>query len=262
MNVSRTLIAATLIARVRFGPRPGPGRGAQADVTKPQNAPVETGHGRHDRARGSVPRQALPATGPHPGTGKVVLMWHAADSRRRLDRRDRPAAGRPWQAVAKAPSATPHRRAEHRAAPRLSRRPDRPGAGQEVRLSDQPGEPGRLRGRGPRSAGRPTSSNGSSSSATAGPTRPSRRRSPTGRSLSKPHYVMITGDIVYGKGLISEYRDQLLADLQRRHGVALGRCPLLRSTLFLAAPGNHDIASRDLGKTPTAWPTSTTGSSR
>ena len=61
---------------------------------------------------------------------------------------------------------------------------------------------------------------------------------------------MITGDIVYGKGLVSEYRTQVLADLQCRRSIAIDRRALLRSTLFVAAPGNHDIASRDLGTDP------------
>ncbi len=44
---------------------------------------------------------------------------------------------------------------------------------------------------------------------------------------------------------------QVLADLQLRRGVPVDRARrCLRSTLFMAAPGNHDIASRDLGKTP------------
>ena len=68
--------------------------------------------------------------------------------------------------------------------------------------------------------------------------------------LSKPDFVMITGDIVYGKGLVSEYRDKYWPIIQRRRASPSTGAPLLRSTLFVAAPGNHDIASRDLGKTP------------
>jgi hypothetical protein len=61
---------------------------------------------------------------------------------------------------------------------------------------------------------------------------------------------MITGDIVYGKGLISEYRTNFWPIYNADTASPAEGAPLLRSTLFLAAPGNHDIASRDLGKSP------------
>jgi hypothetical protein len=61
---------------------------------------------------------------------------------------------------------------------------------------------------------------------------------------------MITGDIVYGKGLVSEYRDKFWPIYNADEASPATGAPLLRSTLFLAAPGNHDIASRDLAKTP------------
>ncbi len=67
--------------------------------------------------------------------------------------------------------------------------------------------------------------------------------------LSKPDYVMIPGDIVYGKGLVSEYRDKFWPIYNADEPSPSSGAPLLRSTLFVAAPGNHDIASRDLGKT-------------
>ncbi len=68
--------------------------------------------------------------------------------------------------------------------------------------------------------------------------------------MSRPDFVMITGDIVYGKGLVSEYRTKYWP-IYNSDVVSPSRgAPLLRSTLFMAAPGNHDIASRDLGKTP------------
>jgi hypothetical protein len=68
--------------------------------------------------------------------------------------------------------------------------------------------------------------------------------------LSKPDYVMITGDIVYGKGLASEYRENYWPIYNADNASPSEGAPLLRSTLFVAAPGNHDIASRDLDKTP------------
>ncbi len=68
--------------------------------------------------------------------------------------------------------------------------------------------------------------------------------------LSKPDFVMITGDIVYDKGLASEYRENYWPIYNADNASPSEGAPLLRSTLFVAAPGNHDIGSRDLGKTP------------
>ncbi len=69
-------------------------------------------------------------------------------------------------------------------------------------------------------------------------------------SLFRPDYLMIPGDIVYGKGLASEYRDKFWPIYNADDPSPNTGAPLLRSTLFVAAPGNHDIGSRDLGKTP------------
>jgi hypothetical protein len=69
---------------------------------------------------------------------------------------------------------------------------------------------------------------------------------------ARPDFVLIPGDIVYNRGRIVEYRANFWpvynADVP---APALG-APLLRSTLVLAAPGNHDIdrSARDLGRYP------------
>jgi hypothetical protein len=70
--------------------------------------------------------------------------------------------------------------------------------------------------------------------------------------LARPDYVMITGDIVYSKGLASEYREKYWPIFNSAEASPTEGAPLLRSTLFVAAPGNHDIATRDLGKFPDA----------
>jgi acid phosphatase type 7 len=67
---------------------------------------------------------------------------------------------------------------------------------------------------------------------------------------SKPDFLMITGDIVYGEGRITEYREKYWPILNADEASPYEGAPLLRSTLSLAAPGNHDIASRNLGKMP------------
>jgi len=65
-----------------------------------------------------------------------------------------------------------------------------------------------------------------------------------------PDYIFIPGDIVYGRGRVSEYRDNFWpVYLAARESPATG-APLMASTLFLAAPGNHDMGARDLGQYP------------
>jgi hypothetical protein len=69
-------------------------------------------------------------------------------------------------------------------------------------------------------------------------------------SLLKPDFVMIPGDIVYSRGRVSEYREKYWPVYNADEASPSAGAPLLRSTLFLAAPGNHDIATRDLEKYP------------
>ena len=68
--------------------------------------------------------------------------------------------------------------------------------------------------------------------------------------LAQPDFLMITGDIVYSRGRISEYREKFWPAYNADQASPLVGAPLLRSTLFVAAPGNHDIANRDLEKYP------------
>jgi hypothetical protein len=66
----------------------------------------------------------------------------------------------------------------------------------------------------------------------------------------KPDFVMIPGDIVYSRGRISEYREAFWPIYNADNPSPSAGAPLLRSTLFLAAPGNHDIANRNLESFP------------
>jgi predicted phosphodiesterase len=67
---------------------------------------------------------------------------------------------------------------------------------------------------------------------------------------AKPDFVAIAGDIVYGRGLISEYREKYFPIYN--HDVASKEtgAPLIRSTLFFGAAGNHDVGGADLGRYP------------
>ncbi len=65
-------------------------------------------------------------------------------------------------------------------------------------------------------------------------------------NLWKPDFVQVTGDIVYSRGLISEYREKFYPIY---NGDAV---PLLRSRPMIGVPGNHDTAASDLTKYPDA----------
>jgi acid phosphatase type 7 len=68
--------------------------------------------------------------------------------------------------------------------------------------------------------------------------------------LEKPDFVMIPGDIVYTRGLVSEYLNRYWPVYNADESSPSIGGPLLRSTLTLAAPGNHDVASRNLERYP------------
>jgi acid phosphatase type 7 len=68
--------------------------------------------------------------------------------------------------------------------------------------------------------------------------------------LQQPDFLFIAGDIVYSRGRISEYRQKFFPVYNADKPSADGGAPLLRSVLFIAAPGNHDIASRNMSENP------------
>ena len=180
--------------------------------------------------------------------GKLVLMWHAADADANWAVEYQPGTATRWQA-ATAPSAgriavagvEPHR-VYHVALTGLQ-----PGemfgyrvsmGGQvvftaEARAPKLPDQPQRFVVFGDCGAGTPE------------------EKAIAYRAYqSKPDFLMITGDIVYGEGRITEYREKYWPILNADEASPYEGAPLLRSTLSLAAPGNHDIASRNLGKIP------------
>ena len=67
--------------------------------------------------------------------------------------------------------------------------------------------------------------------------------------LSKPDLVVVPGDIVYDRGLISEYSTKFWPIYNANNADEAG-APLMRSVLFVSAPGNHDILTRDLDMFP------------
>ncbi len=70
--------------------------------------------------------------------------------------------------------------------------------------------------------------------------------------LTKPDFVFIPGDIVYGSGRISEYRDKFYPFYNADKAGPETGAPLLRSIPFIAAPGNHDTALQNFQRYPDA----------
>ena len=64
--------------------------------------------------------------------------------------------------------------------------------------------------------------------------------------------LVITGDIVYSRGRISEYAARFFPVYNAGTPSPDRGAPLLRTTLAVAAPGNHDLATRDLDDFPDA----------
>ena len=77
---------------------------------------------------------------------------------------------------------------------------------------------------------------------------PSQRAVAYRASLEKPDFILIPGDIVYSSGRISEYRQQFYPVYNAEQPSADVGAPLLRSTPFIAAPGNHDTALANFDK--------------
>jgi 3',5'-cyclic AMP phosphodiesterase CpdA len=81
---------------------------------------------------------------------------------------------------------------------------------------------------------------------------PSQRKVAYQTSLVKPDMVVITGDIVYSRGRISEYATKFWPVYNADAAAPDAGAPLLRSVPFVGAPGNHDILNRDFEKYPDA----------
>jgi hypothetical protein len=242
MNTLRTLIA-TMVSLVLSSAL------VLAQSAAPAPAPSPTSRPAIPAPEGPFLVKPYLQPGHTAAAGKVVLLWHAADTDARWTVAVRPAADRPWQPVSKAPAALrvavptvePHR-VYHLALTGLE-----PGKTFGYRISRDEQVVFEAEGRAPRSADQ---TQRFVVFGDCGANTPEQKAIAYRAFLARPHYVMITGDIVYGKGLISEYRTNFWPIYNADKASPSEGAPLLRSTLFLAAPGNHDIASRDLGKTP------------
>lgn len=68
--------------------------------------------------------------------------------------------------------------------------------------------------------------------------------------LQKPDQVIITGDIVYNTGRISEYRQRFFPVYNPTNASPETGSPLLSRSLVVGAAGNHDLANGDLNVQP------------
>lgn len=64
----------------------------------------------------------------------------------------------------------------------------------------------------------------------------------------QPDFVVMPGDIVYKHGRLSEYLERFFPIYNAPEPSPFSGAPLLRSVLFIAAPGNHDIGTTNYGK--------------
>ena len=187
--------------------------------------------------------------GHSPAPNKTVVAWHAADVDANWSVEVRTGVDDPWRAIEKAPlyhrvavpTIEPHRVYHSRLAGL------EPGKSFSYRIKKEHKVVFEAESRAPCSADQ---TQRFVVFGDCGANTPQQKAIAYQTYLAKPDYVMITGDIVYGKGLISEYRTNYWPIYNADTASPSEGAPLLRSTLFLAAPGNHDIASRNLGKTP------------
>jgi len=68
---------------------------------------------------------------------------------------------------------------------------------------------------------------------------------------ANPDMVAIAGDIVYNRGLLSEYTTKWWPVYNKDNADTMG-APLMRSIPFMASVGNHDALTRDLDRFPDA----------
>ncbi len=248
MNPFRAAIAASLILVV--GPASTGAQDAAPDAAK---VPAKA-----SRAATSTVKRRAPdgpflvkpylQLGHAPAAGKLVLMWHAADADDDWSVEYQPGPGTRWQA-AKEPTARrvavshiePHR-VYHAALTGLE-----PGVKFAYRVSRKGTRVFEAEARAPKVAHQP---HRFVAFGDCGAGTPEQKAVAYRAFLSKSDYVMIPGDIVYGRGLATEYRDKFWPIYNADDASPSSAAPLLRSNLFVAAAGNHDIGSRDLAKYP------------
>ena len=106
MKVSRRVVAASLSLVFCSAFVRAQDAAPISDTQAPQIAPVKPPKAKARAPEGPFLVKPYLQPGHTVAAGKVVLMWHAADSDAPWTVETRPAADRPWQTAAKAPSAS------------------------------------------------------------------------------------------------------------------------------------------------------------
>jgi 3',5'-cyclic AMP phosphodiesterase CpdA len=70
--------------------------------------------------------------------------------------------------------------------------------------------------------------------------------------LARPDLVLVTGDIAYMKGRLTDYDAKFFPQYNSDHASRREGAPLMRAVPFVAAPGNHDMVYRNLDDEPEA----------
>jgi acid phosphatase type 7 len=245
MNASRTWIATLLM--VAIGPAAVQGQ-QTTTATQKRAAQATTAHLKEPAPTGPFLVKPYLQLGHTAAIGKLVLMWHAADVEADWSVAYRPGPGTRWQS---ADTLNARRVAVAGIEPHRVYCADLVGLESGLRFTYRVSREGKVVFEAEARAPEVTEQRqrfvvfGDCGAGTA-----EQKAIAYQAFVSRPDYLMITGDIVYGRGLVSEYRDKFWPVYNADEAAPTAGAPLLRSTLFVAAPGNHDIASRDLGKTP------------
>ena len=183
--------------------------------------------------------------------GKIVLVWHTTDADAAWVVEYRPGTGRRWQTAASPVVSVAWR----------SRESSRTGSINVALTGLEPGQIFAYRvskggqvvfeseARAPKAADQP---HRFVVFGDCGADTPEERAIAYRTFLAKPDFVMITGDIVYGKGSISEYRTKYWPIFNSDQASPSSGAPLLRSTLFVggARQPRHRFArpGKDAGR--------------
>jgi hypothetical protein len=187
--------------------------------------------------------------GHTPAPGTLQLLWHTIDADADWSIAIQSAAGRPWR---KGDTPASRRIAVAGIEPHRVYRAGLTGLEPGTRFNYVVSKEGRpvfsAEGRAPKSAGQAFRF---VAFGDCGAGTPAQKPMAHRAFLCQPDLVVIPGDVVYEHGLISEYREKFWPVYNADEPSEMG-APLLRSALFMAAPGNHDTDTRDLDRYPDA----------
>ena len=187
------------------------------------------------------------------GTGDLSLLWHAEDADADWQVEYRPSLGMPWR-KAETPASRRVALASLKSAPIAPHRVYSanlaglvPGGTFAYRVSQGGVSVFEAEGKARKGADQPYRfvAVGDIAQGTV-----SQRLVAFEMGKAKADFLMWTGDIIYARGRISEYRAKYFPVYNADVAGPTAGAPLLRSTMTVACPGNHDIGVRDFEKYP------------